>query len=336
MTPHVRSFSAVLDQVDRVEEGDRDRLRTLALEAFDALDREEGRRRRERGRFASTSDSVEAGLTRLRSARSSAQLLDGLCEEAARSCGLRRVLLSRVADGVWHPWMVHPSPALGGFTAIDTEPVRLTAAPIEAEALASRQAALVSDVEADTRVHAALTRDLGTTSYVVAPLTPGGRAVGLLHGDAGRGGRRLDETDRDVLWAFAEGAGRVYERLVLQERLVAQRTTVRETFSVVDRAMTRFAQAEIELVRREIDATAEEASARPAALDGGDSAIDALLTEREREVLAMMLNGHTNQAIAERLVIREGTVKSHVKHILRKTGAANRTEVISRYAAARG
>ena len=65
--------------------------------------------------------------------------------------------------------------------------------------------------------------------------------------------------------------------------------------------------------------------------EGENPAIDALLTEREREVLQMMAAGLTNSAIAERLVIREGTVKSHVKHILRKIGAVNRAEAIARY-----
>lgn len=41
--------------------------------------------------------------------------------------------------------------------------------------------------------------------------------------------------------------------------------------------------------------------------------------------------GHTNARIARRLVISEGTVKSHVKHILRKLGAANRAEAVARW-----
>ena len=53
--------------------------------------------------------------------------------------------------------------------------------------------------------------------------------------------------------------------------------------------------------------------------------VDELHTEREREVLELMVAGATNSTIAERLVITEGTVKSHVKHILRKLGAVNRS-----------
>ena len=53
------------------------------------------------------------------------------------------------------------------------------------------------------------------------------------------------------------------------------------------------------------------------------------LTEREAEVFELMVTGATNQAIADRLVITEGTVKSHVKHILRKYGAVNRAQAIA-------
>lgn len=44
-----------------------------------------------------------------------------------------------------------------------------------------------------------------------------------------------------------------------------------------------------------------------------------------------MAQGQTNAAIADRLVISPATVKSHVKHVLRKLRAANRAEAVSRY-----
>ena len=53
------------------------------------------------------------------------------------------------------------------------------------------------------------------------------------------------------------------------------------------------------------------------------------LTEREAEVFELMVTGASNQDIADRLVITEGTVKSHVKHILRKYGAVNRAQAIA-------
>jgi DNA-binding NarL/FixJ family response regulator len=51
-----------------------------------------------------------------------------------------------------------------------------------------------------------------------------------------------------------------------------------------------------------------------------------VLTEREREVLELLRQGHTNRTIARRLQIAEGTVKTHVNHILHRVGAADRTQ----------
>ena len=54
------------------------------------------------------------------------------------------------------------------------------------------------------------------------------------------------------------------------------------------------------------------------------------LTDRERDVLALMVQGLGNAAIAERLVVSRSTVKSHVRNILRKLEAVNRAEAITR------
>ncbi|MBK8986637.1 MAG: response regulator transcription factor [Chloroflexi bacterium] len=50
------------------------------------------------------------------------------------------------------------------------------------------------------------------------------------------------------------------------------------------------------------------------------------LTEREREVLALMVAGLNNSEIAEKLFVTPSTIKSHVSNILTKFGVASRTE----------
>jgi DNA-binding NarL/FixJ family response regulator len=50
------------------------------------------------------------------------------------------------------------------------------------------------------------------------------------------------------------------------------------------------------------------------------------LSEREREVLGLMADGLRNREIAERLVISEATVKTHVRHVLEKLRLRNRAE----------
>lgn len=52
----------------------------------------------------------------------------------------------------------------------------------------------------------------------------------------------------------------------------------------------------------------------------------ARLSDREREVLALLSEGLRNREIAERLVISEPTVKTHVRHVLEKLRIRNRAE----------
>jgi DNA-binding NarL/FixJ family response regulator len=53
------------------------------------------------------------------------------------------------------------------------------------------------------------------------------------------------------------------------------------------------------------------------------------LTKRELEVLRELAAGHRNRDIAERLFISEETVKVHLKHIMDKLGARDRTQTVA-------
>jgi two-component system, NarL family, response regulator LiaR len=53
------------------------------------------------------------------------------------------------------------------------------------------------------------------------------------------------------------------------------------------------------------------------------------LTERERAVLALMVEGLNNTQIAGRLGVSPSTIKTHVSHILSKLGVASRTEAVA-------
>ena len=53
------------------------------------------------------------------------------------------------------------------------------------------------------------------------------------------------------------------------------------------------------------------------------------LTDREREVLRLLAEGRSNQAIAEELVVAVGTVKRHVSNIMSKLGVESRLEAVA-------
>ncbi|WP_343517610.1 response regulator transcription factor [Sphingomonas sp.] len=56
---------------------------------------------------------------------------------------------------------------------------------------------------------------------------------------------------------------------------------------------------------------------------------DEMLTGRQRQVLEGLSRGMTNRQIAASLMVTERTVKAHVKELMRRLGASNRTQVVA-------
>jgi DNA-binding CsgD family transcriptional regulator len=261
-----------------------------------ALDLEAELRPHLRERRAQRRAELARSLERLRRAESTAELIEHTCEQAARGCGLRRVLLSRIRDGVWSPWKLHDG--------------HDRAAPV---------AAIPLD---DALVQQGLRRLLQWEHYVFAPIAPAGEPLGMLHADAS------DDDDHELLQAFADSFGRIYERTALRERLDAERTRIHAVTTETENIASD-AQAQIDLVRL----VGSEQPPGPATtaltpLPRRTTPDDAL-TPRERDVLALMAEGRSNANIAEQLAVEPSTVKSHVRAILRKLGAVNRVEAIA-------
>ena len=261
-----------------------------------------------------------AGLSRLRTLSGSAALVDNVCEELVLRCGFHRAVLSKVESRSWKPLILHNrsgTESQSWFAEWINQRVPLANTAPEAEMLSRRRPSLVYDTD-DAPVYRPLIVSAGQSrSYALAPLVVGDDVVGFLHTDHHPLTRRVDEPDRDVLWAFADGFSHIYERALLMERLSAQRDSVRELFF-----------GAVERVEGLCEASAAAAH-RSGEDSGGDRGHAVELTDREAEVFELMVTGATNQAIADRLVITEGTVKSHVKHILRKYGAVNRAQAIA-------
>lgn len=277
-------------------------------------------------------EQVDRGLARLRRVVDQDELLQSVCRTAAASCAFERVMLSRIDDDEWLPlrgFAVSAGAAERAFLEwIRSAPrIRLSRMVLENEVVRGHEAAIVEDAHEDLRVIRAFARPAALRSYVVAPVVVGGRVIGLLHAD--NRGTRLTEVDRDALTAFATGFAQVFERAMLLARLREQRAVVVRSMEDMESLLDQLAAREIELVAGDQVVVGR----RPLGQHAADpsTTLDGLLTVREREVLVLMATGATNDRIAQRLVIATGTVKSHVKQILRKLRVENRGEAIAHY-----
>jgi len=81
------------------------------------------------------------------------------------------------------------------------------------------------------------------------------------------------------------------------------------------------------LTRRLLDRFAGQLAASPSQPSRTDPRL-ASLTDREREILVAIGSGWTNREIAERLVLSESTVKTHVGKVLAKVGARDRVQAV--------
>jgi DNA-binding CsgD family transcriptional regulator len=276
--------------------------------------------------------AVAQALHELRSVGATADLLDRACEVLVAHCGFERAMLSRTDGERWLPWkacFAGDDDFQRRFIAeLQQSRIDLADAPLERGVVQGRRPAIVLDAAGDGRTHKPIV-ELGLTqSYVVAPIIPAGRVVGFFHADHQPSGRSADEDDRDALWAFAEGFGRLYERAVLVERLADQRRHMEQAFESARETFDTFDLVDVRLV--DVDGDPLPAAA-PLPAPAFNETVHALMTGREREVLDLLVRGMGNREIAELLVVQVGTVKTHVKAILRKLGAANRAEVIALY-----
>jgi DNA-binding NarL/FixJ family response regulator len=127
------------------------------------------------------------------------------------------------------------------------------------------------------------------------------------------------DLDESVTAAIAAGASGFLLKDAAPEDLIEAVRTVARGDSVIDPVSTRrlLAHAAPLLAAP----TTAPASAAAPELD--------LLTPREREVLVLMGEGLTNAEIAERHVVSEATVKTHVGHVLAKTGSRDRVQAVA-------
>ncbi len=143
----------------------------------------------------------------------------------------------------------------------------------------------------------------------------------------------LQDNEDVVLAAFAAGADSYCMKDVSLDQLVEALRVTQEGNSWIDPAIARIVLRQTRPTQPAIEdaLTEDNLVAIGAAEPEYNQIIEAYpLTERELEVLQLIVDGCSNAVIAEKLYITVGTVKTHVRNILNKLCADDRTQAAVR------
>jgi DNA-binding CsgD family transcriptional regulator len=297
-------------------------------------------RQRFEARFEALADA-QAAVASLREQTSPAVMLARAPAALCVGSTLRRALLSVVRDGRMIAEAAYFEDDAAGAQAVLEQlraaPVALEHTLLETELLRRRRATLVHDATVHPRVHRRTAELMSWRAYVAAPLHVGPRVVGVIHADRGPG-EPLEVLHRDVLWEFATGLSHAYETAGLRRTLRDEREQMRQFLEWLGGRSGALADAPITLAPSAAATPPPEPIDGPAPVEGRDDRVvfAGLLTRRELDVLRLLVEGHTNKAIAGALVVSDATVKFHVASLLRKLHVANRAEAVSRYLALLG
>lgn len=258
--------------------------------------------------------SLTASIRRMKKSGSLQGLGRQACTELSKSFGFDFALISFVEE---HGFVVAESDNNGRPPTI----ISTSDCPVELACIRRRSAALTN--EPDIRPSPLYQELLGSPNYLVGPVIAGTRVVALLH-VARCTEEGFTAGDVDVLDAFASAYSLLHERILNAERVKQQRTSITYAATRLTERAERIAASAINF-DADYDARIEPRAA------ASDSALASALSQREREVFERLILGASNAEIGDELVITIETVKTHVKRILRKIGAINRSEAIALY-----
>ncbi len=141
----------------------------------------------------------------------------------------------------------------------------------------------------------------------------------------------MHDSEKAVLAAFAAGADSYCTKEIETQDLV---TAIRETNagnSWIDPSIASLVLSQV----KPTVAVGESFNSRTVEIRAVDPEYEQIiesypLTERELEILECIVSGCSNAQIAEKLFVTVGTVKTHVRNILNKLGASDRTQAAVR------
>lgn len=281
-------------------------------------------------RFTEAPRRLGEALERLEAAPSTLTDLIKLGPQLTRLLGFDRSIFSRVVDGVWTSEAVYvvddPKWADEINRVGQEKPQPLIPGLHETEIVRRREALIVTDVQQDSGVHRPIADESRSKSYVAAPIMSGNQVVGLLHADCYMQGRDPGAADCEALVAYAKGLQLALGRARAAEHLHLVGSQLR---SVANGCQDVGASVHEFSFDGAIPGERPDFPRAARVTKQALRSVRYLLTAREIQIIELMAEGMSNSRIAGKLVISEGTVKQHVKHILRKLGAGNRVEAVS-------
>ena len=220
--------------------------------------------------------------------------------------------------------------AIGDRTAalasLEATKPRLGSMPLDERWLPTMAAAAelavgCDDVETADRLHQDLTRFDGImVASAIGAIGPVAYFLGMIEDMTGR----LDEAVAHLEGAAAlAGVGDMGPSLARARLALAVTLERRGAPADLDRARSLASVAAIDAARLGMQAVLPRANALVNRLAGSQTR----LSRREREIAGYVAAGLANREIAERLVLSERTVETHVQHILTKLGFRSRTQI---------
>jgi len=254
----------------------------------------------------------------------------------SREFAFARTMISAVRGSLWLPQYAHiedqgadpHSQSLLDY--ISDRQIQLAEAPLETELVRKRCGVFAPSPNDDKRVFKAIMEASGCFGYIGAPITVQGRAIGIIHADRPEPHGIVTMDHLEQLEAFAECLSVAFESAALEEKATQQRLEVENLCGNVDDMLGRSARSSLWSV------PVQAPGPRHNVYCLRDQRPVSELTSREHEIMSHVATGATNSQIARCLVISEGTVKSHLKHIAKKLNTSSRAAAVATYAGIAG
>jgi LuxR family transcriptional regulator, regulator of acetate metabolism len=266
-----------------------------------------------------------AAQRRLNSAATMPELLRNACEHAGNWCGFERALVLAIEDDHVTATLIGAlsDPASDALRRrVLAEPLALRPGTAEAELIRHAEGGRPGAGNAPSLLGAALSLE----QFALGAVMPEDRVLALLVLD--RHDPPVDDDDRGAVQLFCTILALSIERLFLRLRMKELSTELRHLTASALAAMQEALGSPVALPR---DYGAGPVF--PAILPAPQSSdrLRELFTPREAQIAGQMVAGRSNREIAAELHLSPETVKGYVGRVLRKLGASNRVDAVSRY-----